>query len=107
MKIIGFCGNLFGSSGAARGVGLVPTGRGPSAPSGPAVCLSPRRIFAWLASGWATTSRQCSGDHQLVAEHETGRMSRAGVDMLNAAQDRLIILQSTVSQTAGEKLHDP
>ena len=42
---------------------------------------------------------------ELVAHDEAGGLSRAGVDVLDAAQERLVVLQGRVAVTAGEELH--
>ena len=48
-----------------------------------------------------------SADHDLVAQHEAGRVPRAGVDVLDAAQVGLVVLQGRVAEAAGRNSITP
>src|SRR5262245_13947755 len=58
-----------------------------------------------LSLGLITAVR--SGDDQLVTQDEAGRVPRAGVDVLDAAQVRLVVLQGAVPEPGGQEFHHP
>jgi hypothetical protein len=46
-----------------------------------------------------------STNNNLIAKNERSGVAWPGVDMLDAAQVSLVVLQSTVAEAAGEELH--
>jgi hypothetical protein len=60
-----------------------------------------RFIRVHLCSSVANSSR----DQQLVAQHEARLVPRAGVDVLDAAEVRLVVLKRRVAVAGREELH--
>ncbi len=92
---------------AVRVEGLVPTGDGPSVSPQPVVSLLPAPCPAWClgvvivvrvrVAAWVRFAVvPASADDQLVAQDEAGGVAWSGVEVLDAAQQRLVVLQGGV-----------
>src|SRR5438552_3994221 len=62
-------------------------------------CLFLSSVFCPLSSVLYSSS-----NNQLIAKHKAGRVGRAGINVLDAAQVGLIVLQGGVAEARGEEL---